>query len=89
MPLAGRVQARSVLRVPDYDYRRRVGARIRAARKAASLTQHALAGRLDVQDVQISRWETGRTMPSPRYLDALEKALAVPAETFLRDNESG
>jgi len=67
-------------------YRARVGARIRQARLDAELTQTELARKLGVADAAISRWETGRVMPSPRYLDALEKALDVPAEAFLRGN---
>ena len=68
------------------DYRHRVGARIRAARLEAGLTQWDVAVLLEVQPVQISRWENGRNMPSPRYLEALGEKLGVPAESFLRDD---
>jgi transcriptional regulator with XRE-family HTH domain len=74
--------------MPGDDYRRRVGARIRRARKAAGLTQHQLAIKLvNVQAAQISRWERGENMPSPRSMQALEEALEVPAETFLRSDD--
>ena len=71
----------------DDDYRRRIGERIHKVRKRAGLTQHELAVKLDVYDSQISRWETGKSAPSVTHMRALERALEVPAETFLRSDE--
>lgn len=67
------------------DYRERVGRRIRQTRERRSLSQTELARLMEVSDAQISRWERGRVMPSPRHLEGLGRALGVPAETFLYD----
>lgn len=67
----------------DHDYRKRVGKRIRRIRKERKLSQAKLAEMIGVTDNYISNWELGKHMPSPRYLEALGRALGVPAETFL------
>lgn len=68
-------------------YRQRVGARIRRARSERGLTQAALARELRVPDNYVSNWERGVNMPSPKHLEALERALEVPAEGFLHDRD--
>jgi transcriptional regulator with XRE-family HTH domain len=67
------------------DYRARIGARIRRARKAKGWTQRRLAQQIDIAEAQVSRWENGRAMPSPSSLEACARALDVQAETFLHD----
>jgi transcriptional regulator with XRE-family HTH domain len=67
------------------DYRARIGARIRRTREAKGWTQRQLAYEVDIAEAQISRWENGRAMPNPQSLEAVARALDVPAETFLRD----
>ena len=62
---------------------KRVGRRIRNASDDRGWTQTELARLLDVADAQVSRWETGRMMPSPRYLQRIGEVFGVPAETFL------
>jgi transcriptional regulator with XRE-family HTH domain len=68
------------------SYRVRVGERIRRERFQANLTQSQLARMLEIEATAVSRWERGLVMPSPTSLEKLEKALGVPAETFLRDD---
>jgi len=67
------------------DYRQRVGQRIRMARERKGWTQTELAREVGVADAQISRWETGRTMPRHEALEALAKALGTTAERFFYD----
>jgi len=82
-----RVKPFSVWTVPGNDYRKRVGRRIRRARQRKQWSQTRLAQAMSVADAQISRWETGRVMPSPRNLQRIGEALDVPAETFLMVSE--
>jgi len=67
-------------------YVKRVGRRIAEERKRQGLSQQQLAHRMDVSEHLISRWETGNQMPSRSSLQALEQALEVPAEHFLRNH---
>ena len=71
-----------------HDYRHRVGARIRAHREQQGLTQTELAKQIGVADAQISRWENGRAMPIPRYLEAIAEALGVRPEAFFINNSA-
>lgn len=56
-----------------------IGRRIAAARKARGLTQVQLAERLDVNHRSVSRWETGRRLPTdlPKVAAALETTTAA------------
>jgi tetratricopeptide (TPR) repeat protein len=56
-----------------------LGARVKAARVAAGLTQPALAGR-DASVAFLSRIETGQRRPSPELLDVLAARLGVTVE---------
>jgi transcriptional regulator with XRE-family HTH domain len=60
-----------------------VGARIRALRERAGLTQAVLAAMVGVSVGQVSRWETNRTEPALSNLAALAPALGVSADTIL------
>jgi len=48
-----------------------LGVRIRAARKAAGLSQRQLARRLGVKQGAVSQWERGQTEPSVRHFIAM------------------
>ena len=52
-----------------------IGPTIRARREAAGLTQSALARVLGCADTMISRWESGRVVPSMKYATRLWMAL--------------
>lgn len=51
---------------------------LRAHRKAAGLTQHALAGALGLDRLTIWRWEQGTHSPPVKDLDRLAAALGCP-----------
>ena len=51
--------------------------RIKQARVVAGLSQKQLATKLHVSQSQITRWEGGHAVPSPRNLAKLSKALKV------------
>lgn len=55
-----------------------IGSRIRQARKALNLDQRDVARRVHLSVNTISKWETGKSYPSPgAHLDDLVKALEV------------
>lgn len=55
-----------------------VGARLRAARRAAGLTQKQLADALGVESITVSRWERGVTAPS---LERLRRVAQITGTT--------
>jgi Zn-dependent peptidase ImmA (M78 family)/DNA-binding XRE family transcriptional regulator len=61
-----------------------LGPRIKQARKAAGLSLRALAERTGVSAMAISKYETGKSIPSSTVLLALAKALGVRTEYFFR-----
>ncbi|KIX78815.1 hypothetical protein SF23_04405 [Streptomyces sp. MBRL 10] len=73
-PLPDRVLAR----------RRVIGARIRAARTDAGLTQEALAERVGVDNKTIHRVEYGTSDPTLSLLLRLADALGVPLPELVR-----
>ncbi|MFO7173560.1 MAG: helix-turn-helix transcriptional regulator, partial [Bacillota bacterium] len=65
-----------------------LGQRIRAARKAAGLTQQALAGS-DFTVGFISQLENGLVRPSLRTLEVLARRLGLPPSYFLDEPAPG
>lgn len=65
----------------------RVGDRIRFFRKSHSLTQAELAERSDVDDITISRLETGARAPSIDQLERLASVFEVPISQLLNETE--
>lgn len=55
-----------------------VGARLRASRERAALTQEQVAGRLDVSRELVSMWETESRQPTRAQLDALAALYRIP-----------
>lgn len=53
------------------------GAFIARLRKEMGLTQKELAGRLNVTDKAVSKWETGKGFPDVKLLEPLAQALGV------------
>ena len=70
------------------ERRRRIGARIRAARVAAELSQIELAQKLSVSNSIISSWETGRASISADDLAVIAQALDKPFGYFGGDSPS-
>jgi Zn-dependent peptidase ImmA (M78 family)/transcriptional regulator with XRE-family HTH domain len=62
-----------------------VGARLREAREARSLTAAALARALDVTPAAVSQYEKGVGSPRPEVLDIICRVLRFPIQFFLRD----
>ena len=55
-----------------------IGERIRAARKAAGLTQSELANRTNIRKSTVSGYEVGRRFPNVVTLKRLAEVLGVP-----------
>jgi transcriptional regulator with XRE-family HTH domain len=64
-----------------------IGQRIKAARKAAGITQKALANKLGVSNAAISQWENDETAPAHKNVHAVAKVLNVPLSSLLDGNE--
>ena len=60
-----------------------MGGNIRAARRAAGVTQVELAAKLGVNQKDVSRWEHDKQIPSTETLTKLCKFLDVSADTIL------
>jgi len=80
--------ASSVLRVPEDDYLRRLGAVVREARKLRGWSQEDLGERVNRDKNSISRWERGATSLSAYDLVQLWQALEVPADWLLDPTDS-
>jgi len=71
------------------------GAAIKRLREERSLTQSELAGKLNVSDKAVSKWETGRGYPDITLLEPLAAALNVSTielmqgEAVINRNRSG
>lgn len=63
------------------------GQQIAALRRAAGLSQEALADRLGVTRQAVSKWEADTTLPTTDNLAELAKLFGVPADRLLRPNE--
>lgn len=61
--------------------------RITECRKAAGLSQAALAEAVGVNECTIVRWEKRRSKPNAKYLPALCAALNVPLDELLTMKE--
>ena len=59
------------------------GAAIKGLREARGLTQAQLAGKLDVSDKTVSKWETGRGLPDITLMEPLSAALGVSVMELL------
>jgi len=59
------------------DIRIGIGAEIRRVRRAAGLTQAALAGRLGIHPNSVTTWEHDAAMPSDEALRGIQKVTGV------------
>ena len=50
---------------------------LRSLRAGAGLTQQQLANKLGVSHISVSRWETGKAIPSPRYIKQMADMFGV------------
>src|SRR5437870_1948184 len=61
--------------------------RLAALRKQKGLTQQALAGRVGVHVIQMSRYESGTSQPTLDVIRRLAIALSVSADELIFDDE--
>jgi transcriptional regulator with XRE-family HTH domain len=65
-----------------------VGARLRAARRGAGLTQKQLAQALGVDSITVSRWERGVTSPSLPRLGRIAEVTATSIGDLVRNADA-
>ena len=65
------------------DTKHLIGERLKTARELAGLTQTQVAERLNVSEMTVYRWETGRFEPSFAKLQALARLFDHPMEGLL------
>jgi SOS-response transcriptional repressor LexA len=65
------------------DSKKLVGERLKAARELAGLTQTQVAECLQVTEMTVYRWESGKYEPSYGKLQLLSNLYRQPAETFI------
>lgn len=61
---------------------------LRARRTQLGLSQEALAGQLGVDDLTVSRWETGATEPQKRLWPKIEEITGLTRAEFLGFEQS-
>lgn len=50
---------------------------LRGLRVGAGMTQQELADKLGVTHISVSRWETGKAIPSPKYIKEMADMFGV------------
>lgn len=60
-----------------YKIKKRIGRNIYDARLAVAMTQAALAKRVGVTVITVSRWENGHAWPSEASMEKLAQALGL------------
>jgi transcriptional regulator with XRE-family HTH domain len=63
--------------------------RLKKLREARGLTQRELAARIDIEVVQVSRYERGQYLPNAETLVALARVLQVDLNLLLLGETSG
>ncbi|RYE42053.1 MAG: helix-turn-helix domain-containing protein [Hyphomicrobiales bacterium] len=71
------------------DIRKRVGLRIRAARRQHGLSQSELAAKLERSIDTVSAIERGLSLPNLETLEGLARVLGVPLRDFFDFEEQG
>lgn len=67
------------------EMKKKIGERIKAARKAKGLSQEALGEKLEVSFQAVSSWETGKFIPDAEHLPQLLRyQLTTMTEAFKR-----
>ena len=66
---------------------KRIGERIKAARKAKGLSQEQLGEKLDITFQAVSSWETGKFIPDSDHLPALAKALDISLDSLFAEED--
>lgn len=63
-----------------------VGEKIKAARKAAGLTQKELAKKMEISYQNLAQWETGKRNPKISSLIKIASALEIPVSVLYGEN---
>jgi len=66
----------------DDEMKKIIGAKIRAARQYKKLTQYALAEKVDMDEKQLSRLESGKHYPTLKTLLAIISELGLSLSDF-------
>ena len=53
---------------------------LRGLRVGAGMTQQELADKLGVTHISVSRWETGKSIPSPKYIKEMADMFGVDGQ---------
>jgi len=64
-----------------------LGDKLKELRKERRISQQKVSYRTHISPVQLSRYENGKTMPNFQNLVKIAKALEVPLEYFLEDDD--
>ncbi|MFL5785873.1 MAG: helix-turn-helix domain-containing protein [Bacteriovoracaceae bacterium] len=70
------------------DIKELVGANLQAIRESRGLTQAAVADACEFEAPSYSRWENGKSWPSPATISRLAKFYNVPQSYFYRDEQA-
>lgn len=65
----------------------RMGDRIRTLRKEMGLTQQEFADRVGIHIIQITRYETGKSVPSVNVLDKIAKFCEVTVDYIIHGTD--
>lgn len=65
-----------------------LGPRLASRRQERGWTQEQLAGRIGTTGMMVSHWETGRRLPSARWLVKLADALGCSTDWLLGRTEA-
>jgi transcriptional regulator with XRE-family HTH domain len=80
---------RMIEKLTDDDIERRIGALVRARRKAAGLTQSDVAQALGTSYQQIQKYEAGKNRISVSAMTRIAKALGTTAAEIVAEVEKG
>ena len=67
--------------------KKKIGKRIAFFRKEKGITQKELAGFLHISYQAVSKWESGKSLPTVEMLYEISNLLSVPVDALLNENE--
>jgi len=69
------------------EMKKKIGERIKAARKAKGLSQEALGEKLEVSFQAVSSWETGKFVPDAEHLPQLSAVLDLSLDSLFAEGD--
>ena len=69
------------------EMKKKIGERIKAARKAKGLSQEALGEKLEVSFQAVSSWETGKFIPDAEHLPQLSAVLDLSLDSLFAEGD--